>query len=138
MIKQPVLRDRRGFTLVEMVLAVLILAIAIVPMVGAFSPAVRSVSRSERTAVFVNQARWTLSRAEALDFQTLNDHQGDPADLAALFGSAAEAAKEDFSFQGQTYTPTLAVTDASGGTGGLLQLRVTIDDVTLTTLKADL
>ncbi len=136
--KEPAFGNRRGFTLVEMVLVVLILAIAIVPMTGAFSPALRSVSQSEGTAVFVNQARWTLSRAEALDFQTLNDHQGDPADLAALFGSSAEAAKEDFSFKGQVYTPVLAVTDASGGVGGLLQLRVTVDDVTLTTLKASL
>ena len=107
-------------------------------MVGAFSPAFRSVSVSEETTVFANQARWTLSRAAALDFQTLSDHQGAPADLSALFGSAAEAAKEAFTFKGQTYTPTLAVTDASAGVGGLLQLRVTVGDVSLTTLKANL
>ena len=117
---------------------VLILGIAIVPMVGAFSPAMRSVSQSEQTTVFSNQARWTLSRAAALDFATLDANQGDPADLTALFGSVPEANKEKFTFKGQTYTPTLAITDASGGTGDLLQLRVTVDDVSLTTLKANL
>jgi prepilin-type N-terminal cleavage/methylation domain-containing protein len=134
----PILRSREGFTLVEIVLVVLILGIAIVPMVGAFSPASRSVRLSEEVTVFTNQARWTLSRVCALDFQTLSDNQGDPADLAALFGSAAEAAKEDLSYRGQTYTPVVAITDASGGVGGLLQLRVTIGDVSLTTLKANL
>ena len=133
-----ILRNRRGFTLVEIVLVVLILGIAIVPMVGAFSPAIRSVSQSEQTTVFANQARWTLSRVAALDFATLDANQGDPVDLSVLFGSGAEAAKEDFTFKGQTYTPTLAVTDASGGVGNLLQLRVTVDDVSLTTLKANL
>ncbi len=130
--------DEQGFTLVEIVLVVLILGIAIVPMVGAFSPAFRSTSYSEQTTVFANQVRWTLSRAAALDFATLDANQGDPADQTALFGSVPEANKEKFTFKGQTYTPILAITDASGGTGGLLQLRVTVDDVSLTTLKANL
>ena len=64
--------------------------------------------------------------------------RGTLSNLASLFGSVPEANKEDFTFKGQTYTPTLAVTDASGGTGDLLQLRVTVDDVSLTTLKANL
>ena len=136
--QREILRDQQGFTLVEIVLVVLILGVAIVPMVGAFMPAGRSVSWNEQTTVFTNQARWTLSRAAALDFATLDANQGDPVNLSVLFGSGAEAAKEDFTFRGQSYTPALAVTDASGGVGGLLQLRVTIDDVTLTTLKANL
>ena len=128
--------NSKGFTFLEIILVVLILAIAIVPMVRAFAPAVMSASTEEETAVFTNQARGTLNRVMALDFDTLSNNQGNPVDLAALFGSAAEAAKETFSFNGENHTPSLAITDASVGLGGLLQLTVRIDHVSLSTLIA--
>jgi hypothetical protein len=78
-----------------------------------------------------------MNRVMALDFDTLSNNQGDPVDLVSLFGLAAEAAKENFQFRGENYTPTVAITDASGGPGGLLQLTVTVDHVRLTTLKAE-
>jgi hypothetical protein len=56
--------------------------------------------------------------------------------LAALFGSAAEAAKETFSFKGKNYTPNVAIIDASGGLGGLLKLTVTAEQVRFATLKS--
>jgi hypothetical protein len=115
---------------------VLILAIAIGPMVRAFAPAVLTASTDEETAVFANQARGTLNRVMAFDFDTLNNNQGDPVNLATLFDSAAEADKETFSFKGKNYTPTVAITDASGGLGGLLQLTVTLEHVRFTTLKS--
>ena len=87
--------------------------------------------------VFTNQGRGTLNRVISLDFETLNSNQGDPVDLASLFGSAEEADKEIFSFKGVNYTPTVAITDASGGDGGLLELTVTLDYVSLRTLKAE-
>ena len=127
--------NSRGFTFLEIMLVVLILAIAIVPMVRAFAPAVLTASTDEETAVFANQARGTLNRVMALDFDTLDNNQGDPVDLAALFGSAAEAAKETFSFKGKNYTPNVAITDASGGLGGLLRLTVTAEQVSFATLK---
>jgi len=68
---------------------------------------------------------------------TLNSNQGDPVDLVSLFGSAEEAAKETFSYKGENYTPTVAITDASGGAGGLLELAVTLDYVSLKTLKGE-
>ena len=71
-----------------------------------------------------------------LDFDTLSSNQGATVDLATLFGTAAEAAKESFTFKGENHTPTVAITDASGGAGGLLQLTVTISHIHLTTLKA--
>ena len=126
----------RGFTFLEIMLVVLILAIAIVPMVRAFAPAVLTASTDEETAVFANQARGTLNRVMALDFDTLDNNQGDPVDLAVLFGSAAEADKETFRFKGKNYTPTVAITDASGGLGGLLQLTVTAEQVRFATLKS--
>jgi hypothetical protein len=78
-----------------------------------------------------------MNRVMALDFDTLKDNQGDPVDLAALFGSAAEATKENFQFRRENYTPQVAIADASEGSGGLLQLTVTVDHVRLTTLKAE-
>jgi type II secretory pathway pseudopilin PulG len=128
--------NSRGFSFLEIILVVLILAIAIVPMVRAFGPAVLTASTDEENAVFANQARGTLNRVMALDFDTLENNQGDPTDLAALFGSAAEAAKETFSFKGKNYTPNVAITDASGGLGGLLQLTVTAEQVRFATLKS--
>ncbi|MGW8223899.1 MAG: type II secretion system protein [Syntrophobacteria bacterium] len=126
----------RGFTFLEIMLVVVILAIAIVPMVRAFAPAVLTASADEESAVFANQARGTLNRIMAFDFDTLNNNQGDPVNLTALFGSAAEADKETFSFKGKNYTPTVAIADASGGLGGLLQLSVTLEQVGFATLKS--
>jgi len=126
----------RGLTFLEILLVVMILAVAIVPMVRAFAPAVLTASTDEETAVFANQARGTLNRVMALDFDTLDNNQGDPVDLAVLFGSAAEADKETFTFKGKNYTPTVAITDASGGLGGLLQLTVTAEQVRFATLKS--
>jgi hypothetical protein len=117
-------------------LVVLILAIAIVPMVRAFAPSVLTASTDEETAVFANQARGTLNRVMIYDFKTLENNQGDPADLAALFGSAAEADKETFTYKGENYTPSVAITDASGGLGGLLQLTVTLEQIRFATLKS--
>jgi prepilin-type N-terminal cleavage/methylation domain-containing protein len=128
--------DNKGFTLLEIILVVLVLAIAIVPMVRAFSPGASSANTEEETTVFTNQARGTLNRVMALDFDALNSNQGAAVDLATLFSGAAEAAKESFTFKGENYTPTVAITDASGGAGGLLQLTVTISHIHLTTLKA--
>jgi prepilin-type N-terminal cleavage/methylation domain-containing protein len=134
--RDPVPLNCRGFTFLEILLVVLILAIAIVPMVRAFAPAILTASTDEETAVFTNQARGTLNRVMALDFDTLNDNQGDPVNLTALFGSAAEADKETFSLKGKNYTPTVTITDASGGQGGLLQLSVTLEHVRFATLKS--
>lgn len=130
--------DETGFTLFEILLAVFILALAIVPMLSAFSPAIfTSGAQHEQTAVFVNQARGTLSRVEALDFTTLDVNKGDPVNLATLFGSQAEADKESFTFAGQTYAPAVAISDAGGGVSGLLELTVTVDYVSLKTMKAE-
>ena len=126
----------KGFTFLEIVLVVLILAIAIVPMVRAFAPAVLTASADEETVVFANQARGTLNRVMALDFDTLSINLGDPVDLAALFGCVAEADKETFSYKGKNYTPTVAITDASESLGGLLQLTVTLEHVRFATLKS--
>ena len=134
--KNLTLFDNKGFTFLEIILVVLILAIAIVPMVRAFSPAASSANTEEETTVFTNQARGTLNRVMALDFDTLNSNQGATVDLATLFGGGAEAAKESFTFKGENYTPTVAITDASGGAGGLLQLTVTISHIQLATRKA--
>ena len=125
-----------GFSLMEIVVAIFILGIAIAPMVTAYAPALLSTTGKEEMVVFANQVRGTMHRVMALDFETLNANRGDPVNLTALFGSGAEAAKETFSVNGNTYTPTVVIADAGGGSEGLLEITVTVDRVTLKTLKA--
>lgn len=117
-------------------MAILILAIAIVPMMNAFAPALLSTGQGEEQAVLTGQARRTMNRLLDLDFLSLDTNQGNPANLVALFGSQAEADKESFVYLGTTYVPVVAIADASGGAGGLLELTVTLKNVTLKTLKA--
>ena len=105
-------------------------------MVRAFRPAVFSVGSEEKTTVFANQVRGTLSRVVALDFDTLNNHKGDPVDLVSLFGSAEEASKETCIFKGQSYIPTVAINDVGGGSGGLLEISVKVENLSLKTVKA--
>lgn len=131
------LTSDRGFSLVEILVALMILATAIIPLINAIGPAVKATAAEAQFAVFSNQARATLNRLWSLDFTTLSAHQSTAVDLASLFGSAAEANQENFMLNGKLYTPAVAITDASGGAGGLLQLAVTINQVRLTTLKAD-
>lgn len=126
-----------GFSLLEVCLAIFILSIAIIPILDAFSPAIRAGGAEAQITVFANQARKTLNRMIALDFGTLYANRNDPVNLTALLGSESEAAKENFTLDGQSYSPIAAISDASGGSGGLLQLSVTVQCVTLKTLKAD-
>jgi len=126
-----------GFSLVEILIAVMILTLAVIPIINAVGPAVKTTAAEAQLAVFTNQARATLNRLLSLDFATLSANQGAAVDLASVFGSAAEADLESFLLNGRRYVPTVAITDASGGTGGLLRLAVTINQVHLTTLKSD-
>ncbi len=129
--------NQKGDFLLELTMALAILGMAMVPMIAALDTGVFPVGFQTDRAVFVNRARATLNRVAGLDFSLLAANQGNPADLVALFGSAAEAAKENFVLRGSTITPTVAITDASGGTGGLVEIRATAGDLTLAVLKAD-
>lgn len=129
--------SERGFSLVEVLIALMILTLAIVPIINAIGPAVKTTAAEAQTLVFTNQARATLNRLLTVNFARLNANQSADVDLAILFGSTAEANLESFLLNGTTYTPTVAITDASGGAGRLLELTVTINHVRLTTLKAD-
>ena len=137
MIQHLSVSNNKGFTLFEIILAVLLLAIAIVPMLNAYSPAIFSIKGEEETAVFTNQARSTLNRTVALGFTTLDSNKGNPVNLAVLFGSTEEADKETFSLKDTSYTPVVSISDVSGGDGGLLEITMTVDRVTLKTLKAE-
>ena len=77
-----------------------------------------------------------MNRVAALDFKTLNDlvqnGQANPVNLDTLFGTG----QESFVFKGTSCVPTVVITDASGGAGGLLEITLTLNRVTLKTLKA--
>ena len=135
-----------GFTLVEILLAMVLIAITIVPMMEAFSPG-RTASGGEEATVFANQARGTLNRASAMDYATLESYittyGTGTINLTNLFtvagfsSGATQAALENFAFKGTSYTPTVTIADFSSGAGGLYELTVTIEYVTLKTLKAE-
>lgn len=133
---KPIFLNRLGFTLFELSLAILILAVAIVPMVKAFAPALMATVQGEEQAVLMRKACSTMNRLIDLDYSTLRANQGSPANPVVLFGSAAEAAKENLVYNGETHVPVIAVVDASGGTGSLLELRVNLKSVDLRTLRA--
>ena len=78
-----------------------------------------------------------MNRLIELDFRLLDANRGNPANLVALFGSQAEADRESFTYLGAAYAPVVAVADASGGSGGLLELTVALKTVRLRTLKAN-
>ena len=120
------LHNRRGFTLLEIFLALLILAIAIVPMMNSFAPALLSTGQGEEQAVLTGQTRQTMNWLLELDFRTLDTNQATPNVLVALFVSQA----------GVDYVPAVTITDASGGSGGLLEVKVTRKNVTQQTYKA--
>jgi Tfp pilus assembly protein PilV len=126
-----------GLTLFELVVTIFILGVGTVAMLDAIAPALRSSEDYESATVFMNQARATMSRVETLAYTTLNSNMGNPVNLTGLFGTSAEAAKENFTHKGTAYTPIVAIADASGGTGGLLELNVTVERVTLKTLRSD-
>jgi len=111
---RPLLGNRKGFTLLEVMIVLAILGIAIPAMLDAFTPAVRSSGSEERTTVFTNQARGTLGRLTSLRFDKLNSNQGNPANLALLLGSQNEANKETFTFGGNSYTPSRPLPTPAG------------------------
>ena len=125
-----IIHNSWGFTLFEIFLALLILAIAIIPMVNAFAPALLSSGQEEEQTVLTGKARSTMNGLLELDFRTLDVNKGNPAYFVNLLGD-------------QAATDTLvSVTDVSGidaqgnPIGGLLELKVTLKNVRLRTLKA--
>ena len=125
-----IIHNSWGFTLFEIFLSLLILAIAIIPMVNAFAPALLSSGQEEEQTVLTGKARSTMNGLLELDFRTLDVNKGNPAYFVDLLGD-------------QAATDTLvSVTDVSGidaqgnPIGGLLELKVTLKNVTLHTLKA--
>ena len=132
-----IIHNSRGFTLFEIIMTLLILAVAIVPMMNAFAPALLATGRGEEQEVLTGQARRTMNRLTDLDFRNLDANRGDPADLVALFGSQAEVDKESFVYLGAPYAPVVAIADASGGSGGLLEITVTLKTVSLQSLKVN-
>ena len=73
-----IIHNSRGFTLFEIIMTLLILAIAIVPMMNAFAPALLATGQGEEQAVLTGQARRTMNRLTDLDFRSLDANQGNP------------------------------------------------------------
>ena len=123
-------------TLLTAILLVL-LAIAVVPMINAFTPAMRATTALDEEVLAANHARGTLNRLLAQPYDRLAAAQTNEVDLNALLGSAELAAQEYLQLDEGTLPPRVAIRDASGGTGGLLEVSVSLKGITLRSLKAD-
>jgi prepilin-type N-terminal cleavage/methylation domain-containing protein len=123
-----------GFTLFEIIIAIFILSIAVVPMMESFGPAIMSAASVEKTAVITNQARATMDRMLVMEFDTLKSKIGTSLSGNDVFGDTDET----FPFEGDTYSPDITISDASGDSSRtLLELIVSIDNISFSTLKAD-
>ena len=130
-------RHSPGFTLMEVMVTLILIALAIVPMIDAFTPFSRGAEAGRQLTVYANQARGTLYRTADLDFAVLNAKRGSGVALETLFGSVAEADNERFDYLNQTISPVIDIADASSGSGGLLEVTVTVGTVSLKTLVAE-
>jgi len=126
-----------GFTLFEILIALVILGTAIIPIMEAMAPSLATIPYLEKEIVLTNRARGTLNRIMVLDFDTLTVNVGNPVDIATLFGSVTEGQKENFTHGGVVYQPVVAIEDESGVDNTLLKLSVTLENLKLTTLKTD-
>ena len=119
-----------GFTLFEVMVTIFILSLAVVPMMKSFRPAMMSSAGVAKTTVLTNQARGTLERLSAVDFNTLN------ICTSELSTDFFEDNLEKITFEGIDYDPKITITDAAGDST-LLKLTVTIETISFSTLRAD-
>lgn len=125
--------SQAGFTLFEIIIAVFILAVSVVPIMESFGPAFIATRDVERSIVFSNQARGTLNRMLALGFSDFDGQIG-ITDPSVLFDDTGE----DFFWQGEVKSPVIAISDKSGDNPStLLELSVTIDEISFFSQKAD-
>jgi prepilin-type N-terminal cleavage/methylation domain-containing protein len=125
-----------GFTLFEIIMALFVISIAIIPMMQSFGPAMMAASAVEKKMVLINQARATMERLLAIDFGTLSLKADDTQPLSGndVFGDSDET----FTFEADTYSPEITISDVSGdATKTLLELAVALEGVSLFTRKAD-
>jgi len=125
-----------GFTLFEIIMALFIISIAVIPMMKSFGPAMSTAAIVEKTAVLSNQARATMERLLALDFDILKLKVDESQPLSGndVFGDSDET----FTFKQASYTPSITITDASGDASKtLLDVTVALDSVSISTRKAD-
>ncbi|MBU1697971.1 MAG: prepilin-type N-terminal cleavage/methylation domain-containing protein [Proteobacteria bacterium] len=124
-----------GFTLFEIIMAMFVISIAVIPMMQSFGPAMMTAGAVEKTAVLTNQARATMERLLALDFDTLKANaDSQPYSGNVVFGDSDET----FTFEAGTYSPEITISDVSGDASKtLLNLTVTLAGMSVSTRKAD-
>ena len=125
-----------GFTLFEIIIAIFLISIAVIPMMKSFRPAMMSSKNVEKSVVMANQARGTMERLLLLDFDTLSSKTDEVQPLSGndVFGDV----EETITFESDSYSPEITISDASGDASKtLLTLTVSLADITFSTLKAD-
>ncbi len=125
-----------GFTLTELLVVIVILAIAVIPMIEAFAPARRAGPLPQQRTTLIYETEGILNQVLDLPYAEVAAYQASPVTLLPVLAARNGTTTTGVVYRGTTYTPTLKLTDAGGGTGGLVMVTVTVDDETLTALKA--
>ena len=129
------MKPRTGLSLLELLIALGLLATALLPMMLAITPSLRLTQEEERLTVIANAARGTLQRVTAQTYPTLANYVTNQVNLAALLGATA-AAEEMVVLNGVSRTPVVSIAPVGVGTVGLLEVSVRLDELRFSTLKS--
>jgi len=72
-------KDRRGFTLIELIVSITILAIVIVPTLGLFSAAFKNNRYAKEKLVAIALAQGRIEELKAMNYQNLIGQEGTTA-----------------------------------------------------------
>ncbi|MCF7939703.1 MAG: type II secretion system GspH family protein [Spirochaetales bacterium] len=131
--------SQQGFSLMEVLLVIILLAVAVVPMLESFSPSLNALNQAEQTTIRKHQALGTLNRVLTMEYEVLESNSTGSNVLNDLFGSSEE---ESFLYEDED-SPDIRIiiekyVDSDGNEqDGLLEIEVSVGMVTLNTRKAE-
>ena len=105
--KIPVRRDDRGFTLVELIVAIVILAIIVIPLLNTFVVGARTTAKAAAYGNATDAAQNLAETVQAADADTLLSSPDKVITGATVSGSTISLS--NYSYGGQTYNASIAM-----------------------------